>query len=218
VYGDTLLNALKDRDREVRISAARGLVLAGDPDQIELLFATAIQADLLTRVVLTEDLRRYAGALAAGPVHEALRTGNSVQVRTTLEILLAWERAIPLVELCELLEHGDRRIRVLAFRLASFVSVDSGSRGALLRSLHDADGGIRELAIVAVGRQKITEAIPDLGLCVQQADLEGARQAAAALAAMSPEGWRVLEEISASPNPGTALVASQALARARTGA
>lgn len=218
VYGDALLNALKDGDQEVRISAGRGLVLAADADQIELLFATAIQADLLTRVVLTEDLRRYAATLAAGPVHEALRTGNSVQVRTTLEILLAWERAIPLVELRELLEHRDRRTRVLAFRLASFVPVDSESRGALLRSLQDDDGGIRELAIAAVGRQKITEAVPELGLCLQRENSAGARQAAAALAAMSPEGWRVLEELSASPNPETAQVASQTLARARTGA
>ena len=76
---------------------------------------------------------------------------------------------------------------------------------------------IRALAIIAVGRQKITEAIPELELCLQFEDLEQARHAAAALAAMPPQGWQSLEELSASPNPVTALAAGEALARARKG-
>ena len=63
-----LLEALKDGDEEVRLSACRGVLLAGGEDQIEQLFALAIQPNLLTRIVLTEDLRRHALALAAGPV------------------------------------------------------------------------------------------------------------------------------------------------------
>ena len=191
-------------------------MLAGGEDQIEHLFALAIQPNLLTRIVLTEDLRRHALALAAGPVREALRSGDAPRVRATLEILVAWERAIPLEELREFLEHRDRDIRVLAFRLASFVTVNFESRLALVRSLHDADAGIRGLAIVAVGRQKMTEAIPELALCLRREGLEEARHAAAALAAMPPQGWRTLEELSASSNPVTALAAGEALARART--
>ena len=105
--------------------------------EIEDLFALAIRPNLLTRIVLTEDLRRHALTLAAGPVREALRSGDARRVRATLEILVAWERAIPLEELREFLDHRDREIRVLALRLASFVTVDSESRLALMRSLHD---------------------------------------------------------------------------------
>lgn len=215
VAGDLLLQALNDGDEEVRLSACRGLVLAGGKEQIQHLFALAIQPNLLTRIVLTEELRRHAMALAAGPVREALRSGDAPRVRATLEILVAWERAIPLEELREFLEHRDRDIRVLAFRLASFVSVDVESRLALVRSLHDADARIRGLAIIAVGRQKMTEAIPELALCLRREGLEQARHAADALAAMPPQGWRTLKELSASPNPVTALAAGEALARAR---
>ena len=218
VAGDLLLEALQDGDEEVRLSACRGVLLAGGEDQIGQLFALATQPNLLTRIVLTEELRRHALALAAGPVREALRTGDAPRVRATLEILVAWERAIPLEELREFLEHRDRDIRVLAFRLASFVTVNLESRLALVRSLRDADAGIRGLAIIAVGRQKMTEAIPELAFCLRREGLEQARHAAGALAAMPPQGWRTLEELSESSNPVTALAAGEALARARTGA
>ena len=93
-------------------------------------------------------------------MQEALGSSDPARVRAALEILVAWERAIPLEKLCDFLEHRDREIRLLAFRLASFVAIDSDSRLALLRALVDADTGARRLAIVAVGRQKITEADP----------------------------------------------------------
>ena len=215
VAGDLLLEALKDGDEEVRLAACRGVLLAERRDKIEQLFGLALQPDLLTRIVLTEELRRHALALAAGPVREALRGGDTLRVRATLEILVAWERAIPLEELREFLEHRDRDIRVLAFQLASFVSVNFESQLALIRSLHDEDAGIRGLAIIAVGRQKMTEAIPELALCLRREGLEQARHAAAALAAMPPQGWTTLEELSGSSNAATALAAGEALARAK---
>ena len=131
---------------------------------------------------------------------------------------MAWERAIPLAELRDLLDHRDGEVRVLALRLASFVTVDSESRLALMRTLQDGDAGIRGLAMIAIGRQKMAEAIPGLALCLQREGLEQARHAAAALAAMPPEGRRILEELSASSNPTAALAAGEALARAGTGA
>ena len=215
VAGDLLLEALKDGDEDVRLSACRGTLLAGGEDRVEYVFALAIQTSLLTRIVLTEALRDHALELAAGPVGEALHSDDAHRVRATLEILVAWERAIPLEELREFLEHRDRDIRVLAFRLASFVSFNFESRLALVRSLHDADAEIRGLAIIAVGRQKMTEAIPELALCLRREGLEQARHAARALAALPPAGWRALEELSASSNPVTALAAGEALARAR---
>jgi HEAT repeat protein len=144
-----------------------------------------------------------------------LRSRDESRVRATLEILVAWARAIPLEELREFLEHRNRDIRILAFRLASFVTVDTESRLALVRALSDADAEIRGLAIIAVGCQKMTEAIPELALCLLREGLEEARHAAAALAAMPPQGWRTLEEHSASTNPVTALAAGEALARTR---
>ena len=216
--GDLLIEALNDGDEEVRLSACRGLALAGGEAEIEDLFELAVRPNLLTRIVLTEELRFHALRLAAGPVRDALRSGDARRVRATLEILVAWERAIALEDVREFLDSRDREIRVLALRLASFVTVDSESRLALMRSLQDRDAGIRGLAMNAIGRQKMAEAIPELALCVQREGLEQARHAAAALAAMPPEGRRILEELSASPNPAAALAAGEALARVRTGA
>ena len=215
VAAEVLLEALKDGDEEVRLSASRGVLVAEGGEQIKRLFELALQPNLLTRIVLTEDLRRHALSLAAGPVKAALRSGEARRARATLDILVAWERAIPLDDLREFLEHRDRDIRVLAFRLASFVSLDFESRLALLRSLNDTDAKIRGLAIVAVGRQKMTQAIPELARCLRLEGLQQARQAAAALADMPPQGWRTLEELSASSNLVTAMAAGEALARAR---
>lgn len=215
VAGDLLLDSVTDSDEEVRLSACRGALLAAGEDQIGELFALAIKGDMLARIVLTEDLRRHALMLAAGPVREALRSGDAPSIRATLEILVAWERAIPMEDLGEFLEHPERDIRVLAFRLASYVAVDRRGRRALLAALHDGDVGIRGLAIIAVGRQKITEAIPDLAYCLRSEELEEARYAAAALAAMPPRGWGALEELSSHANPFTALAAGEALARAK---
>jgi HEAT repeat protein len=215
VGGDLLIRAVNDRDEEVRLSACRGLALAGDAEHVQDLFALAIQSDLLTRVVLTEHLRPHALALSAGPVQEALGSSDRARVRAALEILVAWERAIPLEKLCDFMEHGDREIRLLAFRLASFVAIESDSRLALLRALLDTDAGTRKLAIVAAGRHKITEAVPALELCLENGGLEEARLAASALAAMPPQGWRLLQERKASSNPSTKLAAEEALARAR---
>jgi HEAT repeat protein len=217
VAGDMLLRGTKDSDPDVRVSACRGVALSGDEEQIEYLFALAIRADVLARLVLTEDLRRHATSLATGPVREALASGDTALVRATLEILVAWARAIPLEELGEFLDHRDRDIRILAFRLASFVPLSTESRLALLRSLRSADTEIRGLAVVAAGRQKIVEAIPELAICLEREGLEQARQAATALAAMPPDGWQPLQELSANPNPVTALAAGEALARARKG-
>jgi HEAT repeat protein len=217
VAGDLLVEALNDGDEEVRLSACRGLALAGGEAEIEDLFELAVRPNLLTRIVLTEDLRHHALTLTAGPVREVLRSGDARRVRATLEILVAWERAIPLEDLREFLDSRDRDIRMLALRLASFITVDSESRLALMRALQDRDAGVRELAIIAIGRQRMAEAIPELALCLQREGLEQARHAANALAAMPPEGRRTLEELSASSNPAAALAAREALARVRTG-
>ena len=210
---------LNDGDEEVRLSACRGLVLAGDEDQIEDLFALAIQANLLTRIVLTEDLRRHATALAAGPVREALRSGDPARVRATLEILVAWERAIPLEELGEFLEHRDRDIRMLAFRLASFVTVDSESRLALLRSLHDADAGDSRAGHHRRGPAEDDRSHTRTGtLSAARGPGRGAPRGRRAGGHAAPGLARRSKNSAPAPTRSTALAAGEALARARKGA
>ena len=212
---DLLLNATQDPDEEVRLAAARGLLQSRGEEEIEHVFAVAISTSLLTRIVLTEDLRRHAMELCAGPVRTVLRGGNMQRIRAVLEVLVAWERAIPLDDVREFLDHHDRDIRVQAFRLAPLVAANFVTRSALVRALHDSDQEIRTLAVIAAGRLKMTEAMAELASCMRDGDLDMALHAAEALAAM-PRGLETLAELASSSNAQTARAASEALAHARS--
>ena len=218
VAGELLSEALEDADEEVRLSASRGLALFGGTAELKHLFNLAVGPNLLIRTVLTEALRPHATTLVGAPMREVLRSGKADRTAAALEILAAWERAVPMENLGELMEHHDRKVRVLAFRLAAFLPVDLESRRTVVRGLQNSDREIRALAIIAMGRQKMKEWLPELAASLRREDLELARHAAHALAAMPPEGWLTLEELSESPNEATALASSEALARLRTGA
>ena len=215
VAGDLLLEALEDQDPEVRLSACRGLALFGGAKELGLVFTLAVGPNRLTRTVLTENLRPHAIKLVAGALREVLRSGDAERTAAALEILAAWERAIPLENLGEFMDHRDARVRRLAFRLAAFLPVDMEGRLTLVRALHDPDQKIRALAIIAIGRQKMTDSLPELAECLRREGLELARHAAEALAAMPPEGWQTLAELSESENAVTARAAREALARVR---
>ncbi len=211
VAGDLLARALKDPDEEVRLAAARGLVQAGQTADIERVFLLALGTDPLTRIVLTEDLRRHAMTLCAQTAPRLLGSGTLHQIRSLLEIVVAWERAIPLQQLLPLLEHRERDVRVLAFRLAPLAPPDQQNHSCIIQGLNDEDLEIRTLAVIAVDRMKITDALPKLALCMRRGPIDVARHAAAALANMSHTGWRTLEELSTGPVAVAAQAAREVL-------
>jgi HEAT repeat protein len=214
VAGDLLPRALKDPDEEVRLLASRALLQAGDAKEVERVFELAISPNLLTRIVLTEDLRRHAGELCREAVPAVQRSKDPRRIRALLEVLVGWERAIPLQNLGEFLNHPDRDIRILALQLAPLVALALEDRLAIIRALDDEDADVRTLAVATAGRLKMEEAVPELVRCLLRGPVGPARQAAAALAAMPPPGWRVLEELSANAVPAIAHAASDALRRA----
>jgi hypothetical protein len=215
VAGDLLLRGIEDPDEEVRLAAARGLLQSDAEEKIVRVFALAIGPNLLSRVVLIEGLRRHAMELCAGEVRAVLCREDLPRIRAVLEILVAWERAMPLEDVREFLDHRDRGIRVLAFRLVPLVAANFVTRLALVRALNDADEEIRTLAVIAVGRLKMADAMPELAKCMRDGDIDLARHAADAISAM-PRGFDTLVELSASTNPPTARAASEALQRTRT--
>jgi hypothetical protein len=179
-------------------------------------FELALTPNLLTRAVLTEDLRPHAMALCEGPVRQILRSDQVPRVRALLEMLVAWERSMPLEDVREFLDHRDRPIRVLAFRMAPLVPANFETRLALVRALNESDAEIRTLAVIAVGRLKMADALPELVRCMRDGDLSLARRAAEAIAGI-PRGPETLEELAAGSNAQTARVAAEELARRRTG-
>jgi hypothetical protein len=214
VAGELLARGLEDTDREVRLAAARALIQTGARAELERVFEFAITQPVLVRILLADDLRRHAIALCERAIPEALR-GTDARVRATLEMVVSWERAIPVGDLAYLLMHRERAIRLLALRLATASPVTAANRAAIVRSLADEDVEICAEAAVCAGRLKLDEGMTLLARCLRRGPAELARSAAEALAAMPPAGWLVLEEMGASSDAATVAAAMSALAAVR---
>jgi hypothetical protein len=211
VAGETMVHALDDPDDEVRLSAARGVAQTGQRGDLKRVLALAIGPNRLMSAVLAGELRRHAVLISTEMMPALLGSGDAATVKGALHILVAWERAVPIEALGPLLVNKDREIRALALRLAPLASPDAVSRIAILRAITDTDPELRNLAVIAAGRLKMEDAMGDLVLCLKRGNIEIARQAALALAAMPPKGVAALEKLREDPNPITALAAREAL-------
>jgi len=218
VAGDLLAQALEDEDSEVRFSAALAVLQSGGPEDIERVFELALTHDLLARILLAEELRRHVSLLCERAIPEVLASEDYDAVLATLEMLVAWERALNLQDLGCVLSHPNRDIRLHALRLTPLVPLTIQTQGAILDSLADPDPEIAIVAANCAGRLRIEAAMPGLARCLRRGQTDLARAAAAALAEMPGRGWTTLQELSASRNPVTAVAASEALSRVRGGA
>jgi HEAT repeat protein len=214
VVGDLVTRALEDADPEVRLPAARALAQSGSMAEIGRVFVLAASQNLMIRILLTEDLRKYSAELCAQAVPAILKSDDPKRVLAALDMLVAWERALPLVGLHELFER-DRQIRIAALRLAPLVPLTPENRYAILRELTDTDTEVSTAAALTAGRLRLREAMPSLARCVRTGTAELARMAASAMAAMPPQGWETLEELAAGPSAAAALIASVALEKAK---
>ncbi len=215
VVGDLVTRALGDADPEVRLPAARALIQSGNMAAIGQVFEMAVSQNLLIRILLTEDLRKYAAELCADPVPAILKSGDSKRILAVLRMLAAWERALPLTGLHPLLDDRDREIRIAALRLAPLVPLTPENQNAILRELTDSDSGVSTAAALTAGRLRLQESMPSLARCVRTGTAELARMAASAMAAMPPRGWETLEELAGGTDPAAAFIASVALDKAR---
>jgi hypothetical protein len=212
VAGDLLLQALQDADPEVRLPAARALVQSGGIDDLGQVFRLAVSQSLLIRVLLSEDLRRHATELCERAIPEVLTGDNPRQTIAALQILIAWERALSLPNLHQLLESNNRDVRLEALRLAKLVPLTNENRTALLRFLREGDEEENTLAALTAGRLRLPEALPALARCLRTGTSELAGIAASALAEMPPKGWQTLQQI-ATGDDSAAIIAAAALDR-----
>ena len=215
VASDTLLEALDDSDREARLEAARTLIHSGDTEVIVEIFRLATTQPMIVRAVLADDLRRYALDLCQAAVPAALESGDNRRVQAALEILAAWERALPLTGMAALARHRDPAIRVLALKVLPLVPASRDGADAVLEGLGDTEDEVAAAAAAAAARLKLDAAMVPLARCLRLGKINLARSAAAALAGMPPRGWETLEELSRSANAITASAALEALERAR---
>jgi hypothetical protein len=214
VAGDLLLQALKDADPEVRLPAARALVQSGSIAELGQVFRLAVEQSLLIRILLSEDLRRHATGLCPQVIPDVLAGSNPAETVAALQILVAWERALPLPDLHKLMESDNREVRLEALRLAKLVPLSAENRAALLRFLREGDEEENTIAALTAGRLRLQEALPALARCLRTGTSELAGIAASALAEMPPKGWQTLQQIGGGDD-SAALIASAALDRGR---
>lgn len=215
VAGDLLLQALDDPDDEIQLAASRALVQSGGGEEVERVFAHTIAQNLLVRILLTEDLRRHAEPLCRRAIPEALESRDVPRIRAALQMILAWERSLPMAGTDRLLESEDRQIRILALQLVPLVPDEVEVQKGIIRALADPDPEIASYGAKAAGRLRLESAIANLARCLRGEQPDVARLAAAALAGMPIRGWPALQELASNPNPMTAQLAGEALARAR---
>jgi hypothetical protein len=215
--GDTLRDALKDPDGYARLEAARTLIHSGDDSEVAEIFRVAVGHSLMVRIILADDLRKHVLTLSQKTIPEVLRSKDPAEVAGALELLAAWERAVPLPEVARLAEDGDKAIRLRALRVLPLTPAGLECAGAIQRALADDDEEICIAAANAAGRMRLESAMVMLARCLRRGRVDLCRAAASALAGLPPRGWETLAELSESEDPVTASAAVEALERARKG-
>jgi HEAT repeat protein len=200
IAGDLQVRGLKDPDPEVRVAAARGLAYSQALEEVQQVFELAVSQNSLGRVLLTEVLRPNAVALCQGVVADALRSTDEARVKSTLEIALAWERSVPLMDLHRLVAGGSPAIRQLALRLLPLVPSSPENDAVVIHALSDKQRNTALEAVVAAGKLRVEGAIPGLAHFLKWGDKELSRAAAEALFEIPPKGWEILQEFG--PMPG----------------
>ena len=215
-----------NRQREVRLVAAQALALYGEPALVVRVFEMAVRETLLGRILLAEPLRPHAMELCRVALPAALNSGEPERVLGALQIVVGWERALPLASAIGLLacrraavageagsESLHRSIRIEALRAAPLVLPSHDLEAAVLDCLADSDVEIAMAAAGAAARLRIQNALPLLAKCLRSGNAPLARTAAAALASMPPLGWKTLDQLAAEGEPVSAAAAAEALGR-----
>ena len=212
-----LVQALYDSELDIRIEACRALIRLSQPEEINRIFNYAITQPPIVCSVLVEELRPHALMLASGAISEGLRSDDHSQVISTLAVIVAWRRALPLPEVALLLWHSNPKVRTAAFRVLNYVACEIDPIPAVLDGLNSPDPLVKMGAARACGRLKIEAATPTLILFLHETHKGIARAAAYALCELGAEGMKVLEDEVQSSNQTAAKLALEALECVRVG-
>jgi len=213
--GDILVDAIEDPDPEVRVCVAQAVAQFGSPAEIELVFRMAARANLLTRVLVAGSLRPHALELSRKAVPEELHSADEPRILATLELVVAWERALPLAGLDEMIRYPNRAIRIQALRAVPLVIASPENESAVMEALADPDPEVAMAAAAVVGRLQIAAALPLLAQCCRSGNPALIRTAVASMLALAPQGWNALEELAVSEDPTIAAAAAEALVHVR---
>ncbi|MCU1272894.1 MAG: hypothetical protein JWO48_325 [Bryobacterales bacterium] len=207
--------ALLDRDESVRLHTARAMISNLEPGELAQVFGLAVNGPLVTRMILAEDLRRYALDLAKEAIPAVLTCGVSGPVLSALQMVRAWGKFLPLSEVYPLLRHPNPAVRAAAFDVLPLVPQAEPMKTEILYALNDRFEEVRSAAARAAATIRVYEAVPLLARQLQESHTTTALAAASALADLGADGCRILEEETIAGSPLTASVALEALERVR---
>jgi HEAT repeat protein len=207
--------ALLDSDESVRLHTARAMLSNLEPGELAQVFGLAVNGPLVTRMILAEDLRRYALELAEEAIPAVLTCGVSGPVLSALQMLRAWGKFLPVSEVYALLRHPNPAVRAAAFDVLPLVPQAEPMKTEILHALNDPSEEVRSAAARAAAGRRVYEAVPLLARQLQQSPTVAALAAASALADLGADGCRILEEETIAGSPHTASVALEALERVR---
>jgi HEAT repeat protein len=181
-----LEGALEDRDREMSITAAQSLARFEDSRTAARVFDMATRETLLGRILLAGPLRPHAQDLCQTAVAAAFEAPEPERVLAALQIVAAWERALPLPGLEKLLLHNDRAVRLQALRVVALSLPTPGVETAVAQCLSDDDAEIASAAAQVAGRLRLHSTLPLLEKHARSGNPALANEAATAIAALKP--------------------------------
>jgi len=147
VVGDVAVKAIADKDEEIRLHAARILLASSEPAAITRVFEGALSDTPAIRSALAGELSRHAIQLCEAAIPRALRALNPLGA---LQMLVSWERALPLLDVRPLAEHRDPLVRLEVMRLLPYLPATPENREAILVGLDDENHHVSEAAEAAV--------------------------------------------------------------------
>ena len=203
--------------RVASLTEARARLRGGASEAAEEVLAWVVQQPPAACGALAADLRRHALALRERAIPAILTSGEAEPIRVVLELLAAWEKALPLPEALPLLRHADPGIRLRAFRVLHYVSTPGEATGEVLRALAEESPEVQRVACVAAARLRLVAALPRLAGLLHSDDQGLIEAAARALTEMGPAGLEVLrQELAQAWRPEAAAAALEALEEVRT--
>lgn len=213
---EALFAGIHDQQSEVRAEACRALLASGDRASIEQVFEAVLEDSLLMRALLADDLKRHAGHLLTHTIPYILETSSPEKAARCFEILIAWKRAIPSLDLSPWLQSSpDELLGPLLLRLLPYVVADDSAALYISEALESADSDVRAAAAEAAGDLKFVTLIPRLEAVLGE-ERRLALMAAHALAQLGDTGVAALERNVVGANRRAAAVAMEALEHTTT--
>ena len=217
-FNVTLRACLDDEDESISFEAARALLQTDDAQAVNAVFQFAMEGSLLRRAVLAMDLKRFAASLCVQEIPDALRSSNPERILAALQIIRAWQIALPIDAIVPITNHPSAAIRTAALDAVPWQIGSIELAREWTPRLNDSVPGPQAAAARAIKTMRIESAVFSLRtVLVESTDRELLYAVASALAVIGAKGESVLHSISLESSTIGAHAALSALERIHIG-